>query len=93
MVIKITCFYLFSPHCAAYRILVPQPEIEPMSSAVEGQNLNPGPQAKSPKLSVLILKASLSIHNILLIRPVLEDGFAEAMPGTEGLHWKYSVCL
>ena len=33
------------------------------------------------------------MHNILLVRPVLEDGFGQAMLGTQGPHWKYSVCL
>ena len=47
---------------AACGILVPQPEMEPMSPALEGRFLTTGPCGKSPSFSLVLKTASYNRH-------------------------------
>ena len=86
-------FFLFWPCCAACRILVPRPGIEPMLPAVEAQILNHWTAREVPPLVVLYTIFGIhkffmplklyfvcrDVASLLLLNLVLLQGFGELL--------------
>ena len=67
-IFKILFIYLFWLHRVAFRILIPQPGIEPVPPAVEGRRLNHWTPREVPRLTFYLFIYSLLCVGFLYLR-------------------------